>query len=88
MPDYVIVIDDWYGGQVIGPFKSWNEANKYYKENYCSGKIRPFVNPPQSAKSVSVVGKEIMRVTELEYQRAQEACIHCLSKTCKGDCDG
>jgi hypothetical protein len=44
---YVIVLDDFYGGHVVGPFNTWSEADKYYKDAMCIGKIRPLVTPPQ-----------------------------------------
>jgi len=43
---YTIILDDFYGGHAVGPFETWDEADKYYKENHCIGKIRPLVTPP------------------------------------------
>jgi len=83
---YVIVLDDEFGGHVVGPFDYYSAAH-YYKEMICVGKIRPFVNPINWDKPQAVSEMPSATVvTDFAMESVDESCIHCLSKICKGDC--
>jgi hypothetical protein len=48
---FVVVVDDFYGGQVIGPFDSWDAAAEYFRANSIVGKVRPIVKPKEGVSN-------------------------------------